>query len=127
MGTHSITLTDYFYEIAGSTSGIVVNPPQTATWLEVSGYPSPSSSGSTGRITVTARADDGSMDTSYRSTIHFISTDFLVSLPSDYKFTAADRGTNTFYFPTVIDYYWRVHSFNSQEMACIRLLFLVFV
>jgi hypothetical protein len=68
----------------------------TLDTISVSGFPSPSTSGSAGNVTVTAQHADGSTDTGYRGTVHFTSSDPQANLPADYTFTAADNGRHTF-------------------------------
>ena len=47
-------------------------------------------------IRVRARDNNGNVDTTYRGTIHFTSTDPAATLPADYTFTAADNGRHDF-------------------------------
>ena len=47
-------------------------------------------------VRVTARNDLGDIDTAYRGTIHFGSTDAGAVLPADYTFTAGDNGRRMF-------------------------------
>jgi hypothetical protein len=62
----------------------------------VSGFPSPTTAGTAGTITVTALNADGTTDTGYTGTVHFTSSDPQAVLPADYIFTAADQGVHTF-------------------------------
>ena len=47
-------------------------------------------------IRVRVRDDNGNIDTGYRGTVRFTSTDPAATLPADYTFTAADAGDHTF-------------------------------
>ena len=47
-------------------------------------------------VTVTALRRNGRIDTVFRGTIHFTSSDPLASLPPDYTFTLADAGVHVF-------------------------------
>jgi len=47
-------------------------------------------------VTVAAVAAFGELDSGYRGTIHFTSTDGQAALPADYTFTASDGGIHTF-------------------------------
>lgn len=48
------------------------------------------------QFTVTVKDFHGVLDSAYRGTIHFTSSDSFAVLPSDYTFTAADAGIHTF-------------------------------
>jgi hypothetical protein len=52
--------------------------------------------GASFNLTVTAENSTGATDTGYLGTVHFTSGDIQASLPGNYTFTAADRGTHTF-------------------------------
>ena len=102
-GTQSITATDTVsVAIHGTDSGIIVDP-AIASILVVSGYPSPTIAGSAHQFTVTADDPYGNVATSYTGTVHFTSTDTLVTpgsgLPLDFTFTTGpggDDGTHAF-------------------------------
>ncbi len=64
--------------------------------LTVGGFPSPSIAGTLGSVTVTALDQNGQLATGYTGTVHFTSSDGQATLPANYTFTAADRGTHTF-------------------------------
>jgi hypothetical protein len=94
-GSRSVSATDTASaSIAGSQSGIVVNP--GATILGVSGLPSPSTAGVAGTLTVTAQDKYGNTATGYLGTVHVTSSDRAAVLPADYAFTAADAGVHAF-------------------------------
>jgi ELWxxDGT repeat protein len=76
--------------------------------LAVSGFPTASTAGAVGSLTVTAHNSDGSTDTGYVGTVQFSSTDSRATIldPAtgnrvplanfQYQFTAADGGTRPF-------------------------------
>ncbi len=65
------------------------------TYLEVSA-PDNGSIARPFTLVVTARAADGSIDTSFSGTVSIKSSDQHATLPGSYVFTAADRGVKTF-------------------------------
>jgi hypothetical protein len=78
--------------------GIILAKGQTvAGTLVLAGLPASTTAGQSVTITVTADAADGTVNPGYTSTVHFSSTDGQAVLPADYTFTAADRGTHSFY------------------------------
>jgi hypothetical protein len=95
-GTQSITATDKNNSnITGTQSGIVVTP-LAASYLDVSGFPSPITAGTEGTVTVKAKDVFGNTATSYTGKIHFTSSDTKAALPGDYTFVAGDNGVHTF-------------------------------
>jgi uncharacterized repeat protein (TIGR03803 family) len=64
--------------------------------FRVSGFPSPTTAGLAGTLTVTALDANGNPVPSYQGTVHFTSSDPQAALPADYTFTAADQGVHTF-------------------------------
>jgi hypothetical protein len=62
----------------------------------VTGFPSPTTAGAAGTVTVTARNADGTVTTGYTGTVHFSSSDPRAVLPASYTFTDADKGVHTF-------------------------------
>ncbi|MDQ3953007.1 MAG: hypothetical protein M3279_08610 [Actinomycetota bacterium] len=76
----------------------VLNAPiaAAASELSVFGVPSPLRQGTSGDVIVAAYNEDGSIDTAYRGTVHFTSTDGAATLPADYTFTAGDNGDHVF-------------------------------
>jgi hypothetical protein len=95
-GTQSLTATDKSNSnITGSESGIVVNPAAAST-LTVASFPTPTTAGSSGNVTVTAKDAYGNTVTGYVGTVHFTSSDAQAALPADYTFALADNGTHTF-------------------------------
>jgi hypothetical protein len=80
------------------TGTLAVSGP--ATVLQVSGFPSPITAGTSGNFTVTAIDSHGNVAAGYAGTVHFTSSDAAATLPSDYTFTGAgtgkDNGSHTF-------------------------------
>jgi hypothetical protein len=96
-GTQSLTARDTSTaSLTGSETGITVNPTAVAT-LAVSGYPSATTAGVAGTLTVTLRDANGNIAAGYRGTVHFSSSDVQAGLPADYTFTAADAGVHSFF------------------------------
>lgn len=76
-----------------STSTVTVTPAVSKFAFNA---PAGINAGDSFTFTVTAIDQLGAVGTSYTSTIHFTSADFLAGLPADYTFTAADAGVHTF-------------------------------
>ena len=68
----------------------------TTTYLQVDAFAATAFTGQTVDVRVRARDDGGNVDTAYRGTVHFTSSDPGATLPPDYTFTAADNGDHTF-------------------------------
>src|SRR5207245_569732 len=95
-GSQSLTAADTVTTtITGSQSGISVNP-AVATSLVVSGFASPSTAGTAGTVTVTAKDAYGNIATGYSGTVHVTSSDGQAVLPADDAFVAADAGVDTY-------------------------------
>ena len=101
-GSQSITAHDTTTAIIGRETGIIVNPAAPSS-LVVSGYPSPTTVDASHTFTVTVVDSSGNITTSYTGTIHFTSSDIMVTagagLPSDYTFTTGtgdDNGVHIF-------------------------------
>jgi len=95
-GTQSITATDTVTgSIAGSETGITVNPAAAST-LVVTGFTSPVTAGTGGTFTVTAKDPYNNTATGYLGTVHFTSSDGQAALPGNYPFTFGDSGVHTF-------------------------------
>lgn len=95
-GTQSITATDTTTGgLAGSETGITVNSAAAST-LSVAGFPSTTTAGVAGTITVTLKDAYGNIATGYSGTVHFSSSDTKAVLPTNYAFTPADAGMHTF-------------------------------
>src|SRR5205807_318570 len=67
-----------------------------ASSLAVSGFPSPTTAGVAGTVTVTAQDPYGNTATGYAGAVHFTSSDGQAGLPADYTFVAADQGSRSF-------------------------------
>jgi ELWxxDGT repeat protein len=95
-GTQSLTATDTAKpSIIGAQQNIDVTAPAARNFV-VSGFPSPTTAGTAGTFTVTAKLANGSTAIGYAGTVHFTSSDGQAVLPADYTFTAADAGMHTF-------------------------------
>jgi outer membrane protein assembly factor BamB len=95
-GTRSLTATDKATSSITGSQSVVVATPGVATYFTVSGFPSPSSAGSSHSVKVTALDAFGNVATGYRGAIHFTSSDSKAVLPADYTFTSTDAGTHSF-------------------------------
>jgi eukaryotic-like serine/threonine-protein kinase len=87
------------YYNSGGTSSVSVRlnaGDWSTTHFVVSGFPASTTAGAAGSFTVTVKNANGTTDTGYTGTVHFVSTDAQAGLPADYTFTAADQGTHTF-------------------------------
>jgi hypothetical protein len=67
-----------------------------AATLSVVGFPSTTTAGVTQTFTVTAYDPYGNTATGYTGTVHFTTNDIKFTLPADYTFAAANKGTHTF-------------------------------
>jgi len=90
-----------FPRIVGGTIDIGAFEVQAATTnqlssFSISGFPASITAGSAGTFTVAALNADGSTDSSYTGTVHFIGSDSQAGLPADYTFTSADAGVHSF-------------------------------
>jgi RHS repeat-associated protein len=94
-GTESLTATDTQSSSLTGTGSVAVAPGAAAS-LTASGFPSPSTAGVAGALTVTARDAWNNVATGYRGTVAFSSTDAASVLPATTTFTANDAGTRTF-------------------------------
>jgi hypothetical protein len=95
--TRSITAKDTVKTtITGAQSGIVVSP-AAASHVQVTA-PSTTTAGTAFTVTITALDPYGNVATGYTGTIHFTTSDPSASvvLPTDYTFTAADKGKHSF-------------------------------
>jgi hypothetical protein len=95
MGTHAISARDATTGIMGIESRITVNAAAAST-MSVSGFPSTTTAGTYGYVTVTLKDPYGNLASGYRGTVHFSSTDARASLSGNYTFTVADFGVHTF-------------------------------
>src|SRR5207245_3937581 len=90
-GTQSITATDSVNSSITASGSVTINP-ASANSLIVTGYPSPTTAGAAGAITVTAKDPFGNIASGYMGTVTFSSTDANAILPANYTFTTADHG-----------------------------------
>ncbi len=94
--TQTLTATDSITgSITGSQSGIGVNAAAANTML-VTGFPSSTTAGVAGNLTVTLADAYGNVATGYTGTVQFSSTDPQAALPANYTFTAGDNGSHSF-------------------------------
>ena len=94
--TFSVTATNDIGTGPASDPSAAVTPLAPAATLAVSGFPSPTVSGTAHNFTVTAKDGNGATATGYAGTVHFTSSDSAAVLPADYTFTLADAGSHTF-------------------------------
>ncbi len=90
---------DLAVAVSGSDASVMLNAadwPGPVASFGISGFPSPTTAGTAGNFTVTARDASGNTLTNYNRTVHFTSSDTQAGLPADYTFTAADHGVHTF-------------------------------
>jgi uncharacterized repeat protein (TIGR03803 family) len=64
--------------------------------FRVSGFPSSTTAGVAGSVTVTALDASSNVVPSYQGTVHFSGSDPQAVLPANYTFTTADQGVHTF-------------------------------
>jgi hypothetical protein len=97
-GTQTVTTTDAtkapLLTLTGAQTVLVV--PATPSVIDVTGFPSPVTAGTTGDVTLTLSDPYGNQATNYTGTVRISSTDLQAVLPADYTFTAADAGSHTF-------------------------------
>jgi subtilisin-like proprotein convertase family protein len=94
-GTQTVTARDTVSSSITGTGSVAVSP-AAASRLVGSGFPSATTAGTAGNITVTARDAFGNVATGYTGTVYFTSSDAQAGLPAYYTFTAADAGSHTF-------------------------------
>jgi hypothetical protein len=95
VGSQSITVNDGVLHIAGSQTGIAVNPAPASVFL-LAGFPYSTTAGVAGNLTVTAKDPYGNTATGYTGTVVFSSSDAKAALPAAYTFTTADAGSHAF-------------------------------
>jgi hypothetical protein len=94
-GIQSITVQDGHNGFTRTAGGIAVNA-AAASQLTMSNFPSATTAGAAGTLTVTAYDAYGNIAKGYSGTVHFTSSDAQAGLPSDYTFTSSDQGVHTF-------------------------------
>jgi hypothetical protein len=94
-GTQSLTATDATTAgLTGTDRGITVTAAAASRF--VIRAPSSVSAGVPFSLTLTVEDACGNVVTGYTGTVHFSSTDTRATLPSNYTFTAADKGVHPF-------------------------------
>jgi hypothetical protein len=95
-GTQSLTAADTATAgVTGAQAGIVVTPAAASSFL-VFDFPSPTTAGAVGAVTVAAEDAYGNLATDYRGTARLTSSDPQAQLQGDHTFTAADGARFTF-------------------------------
>ena len=95
-GVQTITVTDTVnISITGTHNSITITPAATSI-LNVSGFPSPQTTGVSATFTVVAQDAFGNANPSYTGTVHLSSSDLQSIVPSDYAFFNGDAGIHTF-------------------------------
>ena len=84
--------TSYVFQLIGD---FPITSNKAASFV-VRDFPHTITAGTQGSFTVTAKDENGYVATGYTGTIHFSSTDNQATLPTDYTFTSADNGVQTF-------------------------------
>ncbi len=77
-------------------ANFTISNPVSTTHLSVSPSVSSTTAGTAFSITVTALTASNTVDSTYRGTVHFTSSDSRATLPADYTLVAADNGAHTF-------------------------------
>ena len=94
-GTQLLTATDTTTaSITGTVAGITVNPAAASQFIISA--PASVNAGASFSLTLTVLDAYGNVVTNYTGTVHFSSTDTKSRLPSNYTFTAADKGVHKF-------------------------------
>jgi hypothetical protein len=94
-GTQSITVTDTATaSITGTDAGLIVVAAAASRFIISA--PASVHAGASFSLTLTVEDAYGNIITNYAGTVHFSSTDTGGRLPSNYTFTAADKGVHKF-------------------------------
>ncbi len=94
-GIQSITVQDVQNGLTSTAGGINVSA-AAASKFTISNFPSSTTAGASGSLTVTAYDAYGNIATGYTGTVHFTSSDSQAILPADYTFSAGDNGVHNF-------------------------------
>src|SRR5262249_1561715 len=89
----------YVYDAAngiGNNGSFITVNAAAATTMTVAAFPSTTTAGVAGNLTVTLKDPYGNIANGYRGTVHFTSSDAKAVLPASYTFTAGDAGVHTF-------------------------------
>jgi sugar lactone lactonase YvrE len=93
-GAQAVSFQDAQADI-GASANISVTA-AAASYFVLSGFPSPTTAGSTNSFTVHAYDPYVNTAVGYTGTVHFTSSDAEALLPANYTFTAADAGVHIF-------------------------------
>ena len=92
-----IKVTDSLTGFNKSVTGITVTPASmVVSGFGITGYPSPTEAGVSNNFLLSALDANGLVLSPYSGTVRFTSSDPGASIPADYIFTGAERGTRTF-------------------------------
>jgi flagellin-like protein len=91
VGSYTVTGTD-----GSATTTATLQVTAGSTILNVAGFTSPITAGTSSGLTITAQDQYGNIISGYTGTVHFTSSDTKATLPPDYTFTSTDAGTHTF-------------------------------
>jgi hypothetical protein len=94
-GSQGLTAADTLPVSLAATAAVTVTPAAASTFA-VTGFPTATTAGVEWTFTVVALDPFGNVDTNYRGTVHFGSSDPQAGLPADYQFLPEDNGTHTF-------------------------------
>lgn len=96
VGSHNIIVTDAEVgTITGSQTDIGVHAASAAI-IKITGYPLIATAGVANSFAVSLADIYGNPVIDYSGTVHFGSSDFIATLPSDYTFLPSDSGAHTF-------------------------------
>jgi hypothetical protein len=94
-GSRTITVADLEADSIMGNATVAVSPAAASSFL-VSDFPSPSTAGVAGSVTVTAEDRYGNIATGYRGSVRLSSSDSQATLPGTYAFNSNDNGTHSF-------------------------------
>jgi ELWxxDGT repeat protein len=95
-GYRSITVNDAQTPSDSGAEWSILVKSAAASTMTVGGFPSTTTAGVAGSVTVTLADLYGNIAAGYAGTVHFTSSDAKAVLPANYTFTAADAGTHLF-------------------------------
>jgi hypothetical protein len=93
VGSQSLTVTDLSNSALTGTQGGIAVSPAAASSFQLTGFPTSTTAGVAGTVTVTAYDPYGNVATGYGGTVHFTSSDSQATLPTDGPLT---NGAATF-------------------------------
>jgi ELWxxDGT repeat protein len=94
-GAQSVTVVDKSNSSIGGNTSVSVSA-AAASSFTATGFPSSTTAGNAGNVTITALDAYGNVATGYTGTVHFTSSDAQAALPADYTFTSGDAGVHVF-------------------------------